>query len=135
MEAIGILGDRQAQAEVANDAAPVAANAAAIRDDGTSWVGGNPDGDATMVEFMDCRRGCCRKAHPEVEALLAADSNIRLVVKKFPILGQAWDLSSRFAIATPQINGIPTFVIGDQMLRVHVPPGGIRDIVGQVRGG
>ncbi len=31
-----------------------------------SWVGGNPEGDMTVVEFMDYRCGYCRSAHPEV---------------------------------------------------------------------
>lgn len=105
MEAIAILEDRQAAAEEANDAALVEANRAAIFEDPASWSGGNPQGDITVVEFMDYRCGYCRKAFEEVEALVKSDGNIRFVVKEFPILGEASDISSRFAIATLQLAG------------------------------
>lgn len=105
MEAIAILEDRQAAAEEANDAALVEANRAAIFDDPASWSGGNPQGDITVVEFMDYRCGYCRKAFEEVEALVKSDGKIRFVVKEFPILGEASDTSSRFAIATLQLAG------------------------------
>ena len=104
-EAIAILEGRQAAAEVARDVTLLADNKAAIFDDGQSWVGGNPDGDITIVEFMDYRCGYCRKAWSEVDELVSSDGNIRFVVKEFPILGEASDLSSRFAIATLQLAG------------------------------
>jgi protein-disulfide isomerase len=105
VEAINLLEDRQAAAQANEDAEMVRANSEALFNDGYSWVGGNPDGDVTLVEFMDYRCGFCRRAVPEIKALLAADTNIRLVIKEFPILGEASMLSSRFAIATHQIAG------------------------------
>src|SRR5690606_34985023 len=74
-------------------------------DDGHSWVGGNPDGDITVVEFMDYRCGYCRRAFQEVEMLVAGDGNIRFVLKEFPILGQQSTLSSQFAVAVHQLHG------------------------------
>ncbi|WP_293577758.1 DsbA family protein [Phaeobacter sp.] len=100
LEAVNKLEQQQAAAEAARDDALVVANLAALQNDGYSFVGGNPDGDITLVEFMDYRCGYCRRAAPEVEKLLAADGNIRLVIKEFPILGEASVLASRFAIAT-----------------------------------
>jgi protein-disulfide isomerase len=105
LEAVNLLEQRQAADEAARDEALVAANIAEIENDGYSWVGGNPEGDITLVEFMDYRCGYCRKAAPEVAELLAEDGNIRWVVKEFPILGEASVLSSRFAVATKQIAG------------------------------
>jgi len=105
VEAMNILEERQAQAKAQADLTLVSDNADAIFDDGFSWVGGNPDGDITLVEFMDYRCGYCRKAIPEVEELLASDGNIRFIVKEFPILGEASLISSRFAIATKQVAG------------------------------
>ncbi|NHX27562.1 DsbA family protein, partial [Escherichia coli] len=105
MEAIAVLEERQAHQQVAADVALVATNADDIFDDGFSWVGGNPEGDITLVEFMDYRCGYCRKAYDEVNSLIETDGNIRFVVKEFPILGEESDLSSRFAIATKQIAG------------------------------
>jgi protein-disulfide isomerase len=105
MEAIAVLEQRQAAAQVANDAALIAANAEALFNDGYSHVTGNPEGDITIVEFVDYRCGYCRKAHPEVLELLEIDGNIRLILKEFPILGEESMLSSRFAIATQMVAG------------------------------
>jgi len=105
VEAITILEQRNAAAEAQADKDLVAANANELFNDGYSWVGGNPDGDITLVEFMDYRCGYCRRAVPEVANLLAEDGNIRLVIKEFPILGDASVLSSRFAVATKHVAG------------------------------
>ena len=105
LEAIQVLEQRQASAEADADAELIAAHAQALFQDDRSWVGGNPDGDITMVEFMDYRCGYCRKAAPEVESLLKSDGNIRLIIKEFPILGDASLQTSRFAIATLQLAG------------------------------
>jgi protein-disulfide isomerase len=105
LEAVNKLEQQQAAAEAARDDALVAENLNALHNDGFSYVGGNPDGDITLVEFMDYRCGYCRRAAPEVEKLLAADGNIRLIIKEFPILGEASVLASRFAIATKLVAG------------------------------
>ncbi|TCP42401.1 DsbA family protein [Rhodovulum marinum] len=109
MEAIGVLEQRQAEAQAQNDETLVQVNADELFRDGQSWVGGNPDGDITLVEFIDYRCGYCRKAHDDVAALVASDGNIRFVVKEFPILGDQSVLSSRFAVATLQLAGADAY--------------------------
>ncbi len=197
MEAVAVLEARNTAAQAENEAQMVARNAAALFDSPADWVGGNPEGDVTLVEFLDYRCGYCRRAHDEVQALLAADGNIRLVVKEFPILGEGSVLSSRYAVATlleagdaayeavhnalisleadpsmpvltrmartlgldadairdrmddPQvieilranrdlanqleINGTPTFVLGDQLLRGYVPLAQMQALVERTR--
>jgi protein-disulfide isomerase len=105
LEAMDVLQTRQDLAAAAADDALLAANQDAIMNDGQSWVGGNPAGDITIVEFMDYRCGYCRKAHDEVNALVTGDGNIRYIVKEFPILGEESLLSSQFAIAVQQLHG------------------------------
>lgn len=105
VEAMGVLQSREEAAAVERDALLVQANADAIFASPHDWVGGNPDGDVTLVEFMDYRCGYCRKAYAEVAELVATDGNIRLVVKEFPILGEASVLSAQFAIAVRQLYG------------------------------
>ncbi len=105
IEAINILEQRNALAEAQADQELVAANADELFNDGYSWVGGNPDGDLTLVEFMDYRCGYCRRAVPQVAELLSEDGNIRLIIKELPILGDASIMSSRFAIATKHVAG------------------------------
>lgn len=105
MEAIAVLENRQAQAEAARDEQLAAVNAEALFNDGFSYVGGNPDGDFTIVEFIDYRCGFCRRAHPEVAELVASDGNIRIITKEFPILGEQSVLASQFAVATKIVAG------------------------------
>lgn len=86
-EAQAELEKKQAalQASAASDA--VSRNKDAIfasKDDVTL---GNPDGDVTVVEFFDYNCGYCKQALPDMNALLKQDSNIRFVLKEFPILG------------------------------------------------
>lgn len=105
MEAIAVLEQRQAEAQNSNDQTLVQANAEALFNDGYSYVGGNPEGDVTVVEFLDYQCGYCKKAYPEVTQLVESDGDIRYVVKEFPILGDASVLASRFAIAVKQVAG------------------------------
>lgn len=105
MEAVAVLEGREQTAQVQADVDLIAAHADAIYNDGYSWVGGNPDGDVTIVEFMDYRCGYCRKAHPEVTELVESDGNIRLIIKEMPVLGEASVLAARFAIATKIVAG------------------------------
>ncbi len=105
LEAINILDQRQAEAKNRADLALVTDNADEIFNDGYSWVGGNPDGDVTLVEFFDYRCAYCRRAAPEIATLLQDDGNIRMILKEFPILGDASITLSRFAIATRNIAG------------------------------
>lgn len=196
-EAVDEMKRRDAAAQDNMDETLVRNNAEAIFDDGFSHVGGNLDGDITLVEFMDYRCGYCRKAHDEVKELIAADGNIRFITKEFPILGPDSLESSKFAIAVRrvagddayvaasdtlmtfngsvsdttlrrladglgldsdavlaemksdevariiadtralaqklQINGTPTFVMGDTMLRGYLPLDAMRQVVEQTR--
>ncbi len=198
-EAMTELQVRQDAAAAQADLQLVVDNKDAIFNDGTSWVGGNPNGDITVVEFMDYRCGYCRKSFSEVAELVKSDGNIRFVVKEFPILGEQSLLSTQFTIAvkrlygpaayenahnalmtlrgdattatlsqlatdlghdapglmiamaspevraeidanhalgqTMQINGTPTFIIQNQMLRGYVPLQDMRTIVADERKG
>ncbi|MBU3029413.1 DsbA family protein [Paracoccus marinaquae] len=105
IESINVLEERRAVEAAKSDLELVAANRAAIFEDGYSWVGGNPDGDLTMVEFIDYRCGVCRRFDDEIYSILEDDGNIRLILKEFPILGEDSENSARFAIAVKEIGG------------------------------
>ncbi|QDY68872.1 DsbA family protein [Qingshengfaniella alkalisoli] len=197
IEAVNALEQRQQDAQATTDQTLISENSDAIFDDGYSWVGGNPDGDITMVEFLDYRCGYCKRAFEDVEDLVSTDGNIRFIVKEFPILGPQSVLASQFAIAARneigmdaykdlhdalfefrgeisaealetlatdlgldaqtilagmnddsvmneiqanhalgqalQINGTPSFVIEDQMLRGYMPLASMKDFVAELR--
>jgi protein-disulfide isomerase len=48
---------------------------------------GNPDGKVTIVEFYDYNCGYCKRAQQDMLDLVAADPDLRFVLKEFPILG------------------------------------------------
>ena len=104
-EAIEVLQQRQAEEAASQDLNLVKANQQDLFQDSHSYVGGNPEGDITVVEFIDYRCGYCRKAHTEVGQLIESDGDIRYIVKEFPILGDQSVIASRFAIATLQVAG------------------------------
>lgn len=105
VEAMDALQSREFAAGVARDLELLTENAAAIFDSPDDWVGGNPEGDVVLVEFIDYRCGYCRKAYADIEELVKTDGNIRFIVKEFPILGEASMRSSQFAIAMLQLHG------------------------------
>ena len=105
IEVSDALKAQQEAKQAANDQTLVGQNAAALFNDGYSYVGGNPDGDITLVEFLDYRCGYCRKAHDGVTNLLKSDGNIRYIVKEFPILGEDSVVASRFAISALRVAG------------------------------
>ena len=105
VEAMSVLEDREQIAALQRDAMLVATNSRDLFASPADWVGGNLEGDITLVEFMDYRCAYCRKAHEEVKELVSSDGNIRYVIKEFPILGEASLLSSQFAIAVRLLHG------------------------------
>jgi len=96
--------ERRTMAQQADmDATLVEINADEIFTDGHSWVGGNPEGDITLVEFMDYRCGFCRRAFPQMMDFANDDGNVRLILKELPILGPQSEVMSRFAVAVLQL--------------------------------
>lgn len=53
----------------------------------TDGVYGNPTGEITLVEFYDYNCGYCKRALPDVTALIGDNPDLRVVLKEFPILG------------------------------------------------
>lgn len=63
-------------------------NANDIFKDPNSAVGGNPDGDVTIVEFFDYNCGYCRRSYDDIAKVIKADPKIRFVFKELPIINQ-----------------------------------------------
>jgi protein-disulfide isomerase len=50
-------------------------------------VVGNAEGNVAVVEFFDYNCGYCKRALADMDAMVAADPELRFVMKEFPILG------------------------------------------------
>ena len=117
MEAIAVLEERRAQQAVLMEKQLLEDYRAEIFEDDFSFVGGNPDGDVTVVEFFDYRCSYCKRAHPEVQSLVEADGGIRIIFKEFPILGPESEMASRYAIATKLLEGDDAYaVVHDKLM-------------------
>ncbi|MEM6422576.1 MAG: DsbA family protein [Pseudomonadota bacterium] len=103
-DAIEALQARQEEAERGRESARVRQYIAALYDTSYSWVGGNPDGDVTMVEFLDYRCAFCKRAHPIVKEVIESDPNVRLIVREYPILGPDSVTAGRMAMAAYRID-------------------------------
>lgn len=102
VEAMQILEERRRLADQDRRRQVFAQLADEIRNDGYSFVGGDPDGDITVVEFSDYRCGYCKRAHPQVKAMLEQHPNVRFVIKEFPILGPDSVVAAKAAMAALQ---------------------------------
>ena len=123
MEAVEVLRKKEQQAAIQSDFELVKKNKKAIFEDGFSFVGGNPNGDITLVEFVDYRCGYCKKAHNEVEKLLNTDGNIRFMIKEFPILGEDSLVLSKFALAVKIVHGDEMYkLVHDILIKMKSPP-------------
>lgn len=69
---------------------------------GDDLILGNPDGDVTMVEFFDYNCGFCARALDDVERMIEADPDLRVVLKDFPVLGEASVEASQVGVAAMQ---------------------------------
>ncbi|WP_099866143.1 DsbA family protein [Pararhizobium haloflavum] len=87
VEAQQALEARQQAAQQAQAGEAITAHAEAIFNAPADIAVGNPEGDVTIVEFFDYNCGYCKRAHADMQAVVAADEDVRFVLKEFPILG------------------------------------------------
>ncbi|QQM32947.1 thioredoxin domain-containing protein (plasmid) [Martelella lutilitoris] len=99
MEAVQLLEQQQAATQ-ADAAADVLKNQRqSLEHDPNAPVLGNPDGDVTVVEFFDYNCPYCRRAMSEVQGLLDADQDVRLVYREWPILSEGSVFAAKAALA------------------------------------
>jgi protein-disulfide isomerase len=95
MQAVAILQQRE------KDRAASGANTVRLQleSDPNAPNLGNPEGDVTVVEFFDYNCPYCRSAGETMQALLAADANVRVIYREWPILGDDSVIAARAALA------------------------------------
>ncbi|MBN8483808.1 MAG: DsbA family protein [Sphingomonadales bacterium] len=70
---------------------------------------GNPNGSVVLVEFTDFACGYCRASVPEVEALIAANPDLKIVVRELPIIAPTSADAARWALAAAEQGKFPAF--------------------------
>lgn len=66
-----------------------------------AWAG-NPNGDVTVVAFLDYACGYCRASLPGLAELLQKDPGVRVVYREFPVLGPESITAARWALAAAE---------------------------------
>ena len=108
-QALEELQRRQAEATAARQQAAITENRSELLHDPASPVGGNPDGDVTLVEFFDYRCAYCRRVVSSMRALLDEDRELRVVFKELPVLGPDSERAARAALASRRQGGYVPF--------------------------
>lgn len=70
---------------------------------------GNPEGKVTLVEFSDFACTFCRKSAADVDRLIAAHPDLRVVVRELPILSPASAEAARWGLAAAEQGKYPAF--------------------------
>ncbi|MFC3098410.1 DsbA family protein [Alteraurantiacibacter palmitatis] len=63
---------------------------------------GNPQGSVVLVEFTDYACTYCRQSVADVDALIAANPDLKVVIRELPILSQNSADAARMALAAAQ---------------------------------
>ena len=80
---------------------------------------GNPAGSVTLVEFSDYACTYCRQSVADVAALVAADPDLKVVIREYPILRPESIDAARMALAAAQQGRYAQF--HDAMFRLGPP--------------
>lgn len=99
LEALQVMQSRRAALSRQQQRETIVANRALLLEDVNSAVGGNPQGDVTVVEFFDYRCPYCRTTMATLQQLIKSDPKLRVVYKEFPVLGAESLTASRLAVA------------------------------------
>ncbi|OYX72877.1 MAG: disulfide bond formation protein DsbA [Rhizobiales bacterium 32-66-11] len=102
-EAITVLESRQQQAESAGRKDALAKMKDLVFNSPRGVVVGNPKGNVTLVEFFDYNCGYCKHALADMNALMKADPNLRIVLREFPVLGPASVEAAQVAVAVRMV--------------------------------
>lgn len=104
-QALEELQRRQASAETERQQTAITAHEDQLLRDPEAPVAGNPDGAVTLVEFFDYRCSYCRRVVGSVQALIEEDTDLRMVFKELPVLGEDSIRAARAALASRKQEG------------------------------
>jgi protein-disulfide isomerase len=72
-------------------------------------VMGNPNGSITLVEFTDFACGYCRQSVADVDALIAANPDLKVVIRELPIIAPTSADAARWGLAAAEQGKYPAF--------------------------
>ncbi len=114
------LEKKQQQEETDLHRDAIEKNKDALFDSPFNAVVGNPAGKVTLVEFFDYNCGYCKRALGDLNNLLKAEPDLRVVLADFPVLGPDSVEAARVASAVrKQVSGAKFFEFHQKLLSSH----------------
>jgi len=78
---------------------------------------GNEKGDVNIVMFSDYQCGYCKKSAPILSRMLQKDTGLKLILKEYPVLGQASLISAKAALAAFKLDKAKYAVFNQQLFK------------------
>lgn len=100
VESLQRMEERQRAAQSDEIGQIIAARSDEIFNDQASPVGGDPEGDVSLVEFFDYNCPYCRRIASTLVEIESGDPKLRVVYKEWPILGPNSEFAARAALAS-----------------------------------
>jgi len=119
-DALNRLEAKQGEQDAAGAQAALKAHAAEVFQDPDSPVSGNSKGNVTAVEFFDYNCPYCKMMASVMEQAEAADPQLRIVYKEFPILGPGSVFAAKAALAANKQGKYVAFHRALYQVRGHV---------------
>jgi len=85
---------------------------------------GNPNGKIALIEFSDYACTYCRKSMPDVDALIASNPEVKVVIRELPIISPGSPDAARMALAAAEQGKFEAFHKA-MFARGRVDPGSI----------
>jgi len=119
-DALNRLEAKQGEQDAAAAQAALKAHAAEVFQHPNSPVGGNPNGNVTVVEFFDYNCPYCKMMAPLMAQAETADPQLRIVYKEFPILGPGSVFAAKAALAANKQGKYVAFHRALYQVRGHI---------------
>ncbi|MCZ6901531.1 MAG: DsbA family protein [Rickettsia endosymbiont of Ixodes persulcatus] len=94
-------------------------NKLGIEDSQSFPIIGNNDGDVTIIAFYDYNCSYCKKGDIFINEVLQNDPKVKVVLRPFPILGDASEYLARISLAVYKINSSKFKVVHDALMKIR----------------
>ncbi len=106
LEAMELLGEREAERQMAERVSPVYDELIATD---TDLIIGNQNAKIKLIEFFDYRCAVCKSVAPTLETFVKANPDVAIIKKHMPILTPSSERASRYTLATNIVYGAENY--------------------------
>ena len=96
-------------------------NKTKIFNDPNSPTAGNTKANIVIVEFFDYQCGHCKSMAPIIENILKKNTNLKVILKEFPIFGANSQYAAKTALAAFQLNQKNYWALHNKMMGANDP--------------